>query len=267
MHKKPKRLPKCILTLLCLFVFYGMSYTQSRELQVVSTGGGYAEMPQLSMSWTIGEISTSTQSNSSIITTQGFQQSFPLLLSSPVELLDFDAQKIDKTVELNWQTASERNNAGFDLERSGNAGDWEPIGYVEGHGNSNELQQYSYLDKEPVSGYNYYRLKQIDLDGEYEYSSICYVLFTGNTTAGLNVYPNPNSGQFTISINNPAGKRAVLQLFTSSGSLIWKQHFSIGEMPKHWEKEFTLEQGEIYFIVSQVGGELLKEKVVVINKD
>lgn len=249
------------------FCFLWNEYTQSRELQVVSTGGGYAEIPQLSMSWTIGEISTSTQSNSSIITTQGFQQSFPLLLSLPVELLDFDAQKIDKTVELNWQTASERNNAGFDLERSGNAGDWEPIGYVEGHGNSNELQQYSYLDKEPVSGYNYYRLKQIDLDGEYEYSSICYVLFTGNTTAGLNVYPNPNSGQFTISINNPAGKRAVLQLFTSFRSLIWKQHFSIGEMPKHWEKEFTLEQGEMYFIVSQVGGELLKEKVVVINKD
>ncbi len=267
MNKKTTRHSIFILTLFCQFVFCSWSYGQSNDLQVVSTNGGHVETPQLSMSWTIGEISVSTEGNSSLFMTQGFQQSFPLLLVLPVELLDFTAQKKDKTVDLNWQTASEKDNAGFELERSSDTEDWARIGFVESQGNSNGLQEYSHLDIAPLSGNNYYRLKQIDLDGQFEYSTIRHVLFIEDNTVALSVYPNPSSGQFTISINNPNRAEAIVQLFTSSGSLFWKQNFSVGEMPEHWEKEFTLEQMEMFFIVSQVGEEISTEKVAVIKKD
>ena len=253
------------LTILCYFIFYGITVAQTNDLQVVAVGGGYAVTPQLSMSYTIGEISISTQSNASLITTQGFQQSFPLGSILPVELLDFSAQKKDQTVELNWETASERNSAGFELQRSKNSYDWETLGYVESQGNSNGLQRYSYLDRDPLADNNYYRLKLIDLDGQYEYSSMRHVLFTTNNNSALNVYPNPSSGQFTISISNPDRKRAEVRLYTSSGSLIWKQIFSSGEMQENWKKEFILEQREMYFVVSQVGKTVSSKKIAVIN--
>jgi hypothetical protein len=265
MYKRKSDLRTGWLAILCYFIFYGITVAQTNDLQVVAVGGGYSITPQLSMSYTIGEISISTQSNTSLITTQGFQQSFPLGSILPVELLDFSAQKIDQTVELNWETASERNSAGFALERSENSYDWKTIGYEESQGNSNGQQRYSYLDRDPLAENNYYRLKQIDLDGQYEYSSIRHVLFTTNNNSSLNVYPNPSSGQFTISISNPDRKRAEVRLYTSTGSLIWKQIFSSGEMPEHWKKEFRLEQREMYFVVSQIGKEISSKKVAVIN--
>ena len=267
MNKKTTIHQGRLLASFCAFLFYGLTFAQSTDLQVLGANGGYVVTPQLSMSWTVGEISTSTESNGAIMMTQGFQQSFPLLLALPVELLDFSARKIEKTVELNWQTASERNNAGFEIERADNGGDWEPIGYVEGNGTSNVFLDYAFVDREPFMGNNYYRLKQIDLDGQYDYSSMRHVLFTANNNAALSVYPNPSSGQFTIGINNPDGKRAVVQLFTSSGALIWKQSFSSGEMPPYWEKEFTLEQREMYFIVSQIGEEISSKKIAVVKKE
>lgn len=256
---------KSWLTILCYFIFYGITYAQTNDLQVVAVGGGYSVTPQMSMSYTIGEISISTQSNTSLITTQGFQQSFPLGSILPVELLDFSAHKIDQTVQLNWETASESNSAGFELERSENSYDWETIGYVESQGNSNVQQRYSYLDRDPLAENNYYRLKQIDLDGQYEYSSMRHVLFTTDNKTALNVYPNPTSGQFTINITNPDRKRAEVRLYTSSGSLIWKQIFFSGEMQENWKKEFRLEHREMYFVVSQVGKEISSKKVAVIN--
>jgi hypothetical protein len=267
MNKKQTKHQRGLLTLFCSFIFYGLAFAQYTDLQVIATDGGCAESPQLRMSWTVGQISTSTASGGAIIATQGFQQSFPLLSALPVELLDFTATKIEKTVELNWQTASERNNVGFEIERSSNDQNWEVIGFVEGRGNSFETQDYSFIDTAPNIGNNYYRLKQVDFDGHYEYSSIRHILFTANNKSALSIYPNPNGGQFTVGINNPDGKRAVVQLFTSSGALIWKESFFNGEMPPYWEKEFILEQREMYFIVSQIGEEISSKKVAVIKKD
>ena len=267
MNKKTSFHQGRLLALFCALIFYGPTFGQSTDLQVIATNGSYAETPQLSMSWTVGQISTSTESGGAFIATQGFQQSFSLLLALPVELLDFTATKREKTVELDWQTASERNNAGFAIERSDNGGSWEQIGYMAGRGNSNVFLDYGFVDHEPFMGNNYYRLKQIDLDGQYEYSSTQHVLFTVNNNAILSVYPNPSSGQFTIGINNLDEKWAMVQLFTSSGVLIWQQSFSSGEMPAYWEKEFILEQREMYFIVSQVGEAISSKKVAVVKKD
>jgi hypothetical protein len=93
----------------------------------------------------------------------------------PVELVSFNAQIVNETIHLSWRTETEVNNYGFDVERVLNPGsdqkEWTKIGYVERSGNSNSPKDYSFID-EDVADANliFYRLKQIDSDGTYEYS-------------------------------------------------------------------------------------------------
>lgn len=93
----------------------------------------------------------------------------------PVEYLTFTGKLIDKSVELNWVTATEINNNGFELERSQNGIDFERIAWILGSGNSSFIKEYNFIDFEPYIGINYYRLKQIDYDGKFEYSKIISV--------------------------------------------------------------------------------------------
>ncbi|MEW5798835.1 MAG: T9SS type A sorting domain-containing protein [Bacteroidota bacterium] len=94
----------------------------------------------------------------------------------PVELTSFTAIAKGRGVELAWKTATEVNNHGFEIQRSEVRGQtsavsWAKVGFVEGAGNSNAAKEYSFTDKVPVSGKYLYRLKQVDNDGKFEYSS------------------------------------------------------------------------------------------------
>jgi hypothetical protein len=120
----------------------------------------------------------------------------------PVELTSFTADVIKNSVELNWQTATEVNNYGFEVQRSASSGqrsDWEKIGFVEGHGNSNSRKEYSFVDKNPQSGKVQFRLKQIDTDGRFEYSDIVEVNIDSLSKFELSQnYPNPFNPTTTI---------------------------------------------------------------------
>ena len=89
-------------------------------------------------------------------------------ITLPIELLSFQATTLSDRVQLKWSTASEINNMGFEIERLYN-GLWVPIGFINGHYNHNGILNYSFIDYAPNSGTNYYRLKQIDYDGAFEY--------------------------------------------------------------------------------------------------
>ena len=79
-------------------------------------------------------------------------------------------------VKLNWTTQTEVNNYGFDVERQAINGQWEKVGFVNGNGNSNSPKEYSYIDKNLIGGSKFlYRLKQVDNDGQFEYSDIVEV--------------------------------------------------------------------------------------------
>jgi len=93
----------------------------------------------------------------------------------PVELINFEANKINGKVQLNWTTASENNNDQFIIEQSNDNLEYKEIGAVAGAGTSNTLNQYSFLHDQPFVGINYYRLKQLDLNGTFEYSNIISV--------------------------------------------------------------------------------------------
>ena len=115
----------------------------------------------------------------------------------PVELVSFNAQIISKMTRLSWQTAAEKNNEGFDIERSADGKNWQTIGFVQGYGTTQEEQNYTFIDETPLDGNNYYRLKQIDFDGQFEYSMI-EVVELATDAKPLSIYPNPIQNELNI---------------------------------------------------------------------
>ena len=116
----------------------------------------------------------------------------------PITLTSFFADlTFNNQVNLNWTTESELNNKGFEIYRSENAIDFNPIGFIDGAKNSSDIAYYNYVDENPFSGYSFYRLKQIDFDGKFEYSKIVTVHVSGSDPIGL--YPNPINNQLIIS--------------------------------------------------------------------
>ena len=115
----------------------------------------------------------------------------------PVSLLYFKAEALDKSVFLSWSTATEQNNAYFIIERSSDGKNFEPIENIKGQGNSSKIVTYEYTDNNVSDGTYYYRLKQVDVNGDYGYSEIKQVTLASENI--ISIYPNPNNGSFTIS--------------------------------------------------------------------
>lgn len=117
----------------------------------------------------------------------------------PVELTHFDGKKDGRNVALSWATATETNNSHFDLQRSADSRQWQTIGTVTGHGNSLEVREYQYTDRQPLPGMNYYRLKQVDFNGRFEYSRVVSVAF-GPDGSKPSLSPNPAGSELNFSL-------------------------------------------------------------------
>jgi photosystem II stability/assembly factor-like uncharacterized protein len=128
----------------------------------------------------------------------------------PVEIITLKADFVNGKVNLNWQTATEVNNFGFEIERvitlrQAQSDNWQKIGFVAGHGNSNSPKDYSFVDSVPPCGSLSYRLKQIDTDGNYKYSDIVNVEIELPKEFVLEQnYPNPFNPTTTIRYSIPA---------------------------------------------------------------
>lgn len=121
------------------------------------------------------------------------------LIYIPVELTSFTAHLNDYQVELQWQTATETNNQGFEVERSEDNISFIKIGFVPGFGTTTEPKSYSYTDQSVTGGTFFYRLKQIDFNGSYEYSDVVEVNLSAPTDYSLQQnYPNPFNPATTI---------------------------------------------------------------------
>ncbi|MDA3910459.1 MAG: T9SS type A sorting domain-containing protein [Bacteroidales bacterium] len=120
----------------------------------------------------------------------------------PVELIHFSAKEAQDAIKLEWITASEKNNDFFALERSFDGIDFTTIDIIPGNGNSNTTINYDFLDKSPVNGMNYYRLKQTDFDGKFEYSEVIYSEFNSKPT--INIFPNPAKTYVQLEIEGMA---------------------------------------------------------------
>ena len=166
----------------------------------------------------------------------------------PVSLTTFEAALQDnQTVQLTWQTASEQNNEGFEIQRAvgsrqfavdnsqaADISEWETIGFVTGNGTTTEVFDYQFVDNLDLGGFQnlrglnlYYRLKQIDFDGQFEYSNIVNIqLVTGNAQPVTRIYPNPTTDVFYVENETAIG--SLIQVFNLQGQLMIEQrHQSI----------------------------------------
>lgn len=138
----------------------------------------------------------------------------------PVELASFVASVNGNNVTLNWSTATETNNQGFEIQRS-NGGEYQVVGYVAGHGTTVEPQSYSFTDQNIGAGKYQYRLRQIDYDGKYEYSSVVEVEVLGPKEYSLaQNYPNPFNPTTAIDFNLAVDSKVTLKVFDVLGQEI-----------------------------------------------
>lgn len=139
----------------------------------------------------------------------------------PVELTSFSVALKNNVIELNWNTATEVNNYGFEIERSKDNTNFEIIGFVKGSGNSNSAKDYFFTDKPTLYGKYFYRLKQIDTDGAFEYSTVVETDFKLLQTFELSQnYPNPFNPTTKISYSIPVDSRVQLLIYEITGELV-----------------------------------------------
>jgi hypothetical protein len=136
----------------------------------------------------------------------------------PVELTSFNASVVKNNVQLNWTTATETNNKGFDIERKAEGASWTKVGSVDGNGTTLEAKAYSFTDKNLANGKFSYRLKQMDFNGTFAYSREVEVIVSSPLTYELSQnYPNPFNPATTISFALPQAGNVKLAVYNMLG--------------------------------------------------
>lgn len=177
----------------------------------------------------------------------------------PVELISFEAKLIDnQRVMLSWATASEMNNEYFEIEKSVDGIEFEPILKENSKGNSNIQQAYQTFDERPSRGNNYYRLKQVDFDGKYEYSEIQVV--TLDEVDEVLFYPNPIQRGDFITIEN-GNVNVLLKIFDLNGRLVKEKQF---ENDGQISTDEMGSGGYFYQILKTENGQMIKDGKLIV---
>ncbi len=185
--------------------------------------------------------------------------------SLSVDLENFQVEKRDDTSLLSWNTLSERNNSHFDVLRSTDGISFDKIGRVEGHGDSNLLTSYDFTDTKPASGKNYYKLKQVDVDGFYSHSDIRSVVFY-NHLLSFTISPNPTSNDYIkISANKNMADLSI-SLYDNMGKQI-----SVKASNTYGNNDIILRPLEnlpagYYFVQIKDQSTLYIKKIIIIEK-
>lgn len=150
---------------------------------------------------------------------------FTVVSALPVEMTSFTAKESGDQIELNWETKTEVNNYGFEVERctpeNNEQKTWQKIGFVQGNGNSNSPKRYKFTDNNPTGGSKFvYRLKQIDTDGAYEYSDEVEVELLPTKYELFQNYPNPFNPVTNIKFSLPEQTQLKINLYNMLGELV-----------------------------------------------
>jgi hypothetical protein len=183
----------------------------------------------------------------------------------PVELISFSGSVSGKTVTLKWETATENNNRGFEVEKlkvitagggiplrgegQKSKDEWEKIGFVDGYGTTTEKKSYTFIDKNTGAGKYNYRLKQIDYDGSINYSNIIEINIAAPQKFELSQnYPNPFNPTTNIEYHLPADAEVTLKLFNVLGEEL--RLLLNGRMPAgqhHYQLDASELRSGVYF--------------------
>ncbi len=235
-----------------------------------SGGNGIINGPTI----TLDAIMLYAPNNSSDWTLYIDDVSFYELAPLPVQLVDFVVQNRKNNIELIWTTASEIQNYGWEIERVKQSaewkmdnGKWNKIGFVKGAGNSNSPKEYSFIDKTALYGTYSYRLKQIDLDGSFEYSDAVSVTVGSRPQVyDMKNFPNPfnpetniryelpNAANVNLSIYNMLGEKIVTLVNEFKEEGIYQETFDARNLPSG-----------VYFSVLSTGGIQLTKKMLLMK--
>lgn len=160
----------------------------------------------------------------------------------PVELVSFSGNCMSSGVQLDWSTASESNNAYFEVQRSRDLQLWETIAHVNGAGNSSQLLGYQYIDQEALEA-AYYRIVQVDYNGDQYIKSTVHVTCSGSGST-VSVYPNPTQADFTVKVNaEKMSENARIILFDVTGKRIIDRPIAISKGVNEFYFDTVLETG------------------------
>ena len=186
----------------------------------------------------------------------------------PVELISFSASVVANVVTLDWSTATELNNHGFEIERSSDKTIWRTIGFREGKGTTSEPQEYSYSDilTDIKSSKLYYRLKQVDFIGSFEYSDIVEVEIAPSVFSLSQNYPNPFNPSTVIKYQLPVNSFVTLKIYDVLGNEVAtpvNEEKPAGE----YEIEFNAcEMGSGVYFYTLRAGEFVQSKKMLLLK-
>lgn len=181
----------------------------------------------------------------------------------PVELLTFRGVAEEHSIDLIWKTATEKDNEGFDIQRSADGIKWQTIGFSPGYGTTIEQQEYTFTDDNPFNGTNYYRLKQFDFDGAFEYSDVVSVDFSSSkdlSLSNLKIAPNPiYNGTLTLRLADADFESGFVEIFSTNGQRVFTQKIenlnttlNVQDLPKG-----------IYWLNLTTGKERVQRKIIV----
>ncbi len=185
----------------------------------------------------------------------------------PVELSSFTAEVNENKVLLNWRTETEVNNYGFEILRQAQDDTWQLLGFVEGNGNSNSPKYYSYTDNSVSSGSYFYRLKQIDNDGRFEYSKVVEITVSDVTTFQLGQnYPNPFNPSTEIRFSIPETGNVNLTVYNIIGEQVAVLLNGVMEAGSH-TINFNAENllSGIYFYTLKTGNIVEMKKMILLK--
>ncbi|HEX6426539.1 MAG TPA: T9SS type A sorting domain-containing protein [Niastella sp.] len=206
-----------------------INYTDGAELNGIAEGDLTLNIYN-GTSWTNYPVATRDATNNFILTTglsgvvlneitlAGLLNPLPLVWRS------FSAAKQNQTALLQWATAQEQNTRDFEVQHSSNGINWIGIGVLPAAGNSNIASRYSYVHATPVTGINYYRILQTDMDRRNSYSNLRILQFTAADKL-FSITANPvTNNVLTVQLTTTA----VLALYTTDGKLVWQQQLNTG---------------------------------------
>lgn len=178
-------------------------------------------------------------------------------ITLPVELVSFKGTNANSQVQLIWETASELNNEGFEVQKSTDGSEFIVIEFVSGEGTTSEFNTYSFTD---LNGNQdaYYRLRQVDFDGEYEFSTILFIRNESNPSLNITIYPNPTKGNISVlgdftryTLMDTQGRTIHRNLNTTS----YKAGLEISQI-------LTNQESGIYFLKTQSSGAASTSRII-----
>lgn len=183
----------------------------------------------------------------------------------PVELVYFRSEIKENTVQLFWQTASEINNEGFQVEYSKDGKTWEMLDFIDGKGTTTELVDYAYNHESPAAGItNYYRLRQIDFDGAQEFSRIASEFIAGAGDGQINVFPNPISGkELNVEFYFTSDKETLIQLTDALGRTVWANQIFVTEKGQRQVLDLPQVTTGNYYLIVQTEAQIFHKKIMV----